>query len=342
MSFHSILEGNKFFISGYYVQFCVSRFFMLRVSNISFSYRDTITLKNISFSIPKGQNTAIIGESGCGKSTLLQLIYGLYDLNEGQIFWNETEVLGPKFNLIPGMEFMKYLAQDFDLMPYTTVAENIGKFLSNRNLKKKEARVQELLAIVEMSEFASVKAQFLSGGQMQRVAIAKVLALEPEVLLLDEPFSHIDNFRKNSLRRKLFGYLKEKDITCIIATHDSKDILAFTDQTLVIQKGELLANAATKSLYNLPENRYIASLFDEITEIPKHFIEETEDQDAMVLLYPFQLQVVSDSTFKVEIRQSYFKGNGYLVEANFNNQPVFFENAFALEKGNWVFLALKP
>jgi len=315
---------------------------MLRVSNISFSYRDTITLKNISFSIAKGQNTAIIGESGCGKSTLLKLIYGLYDLNEGQIFWNETEVLGPKFNLIPGMEFMKYLAQDFDLMPYITVAENVGKFLSNRNLKKKEARIQELLAIVEMSEFASVKAQFLSGGQMQRVAIAKVLALEPEVLLLDEPFSHIDNFRKNSLRRKLFGYLKERNITCIIATHDSKDILAFTDQTLVIKNGDLLANETTKSLYEHPKNQYIASLFDDVNVIPKYLLIESEDWNATVLVFPFQLEVVSNSKFRVEIRQSYFKGNGYLVEANFSNQTVFFENAFALEKEEWVFLALKP
>jgi len=314
---------------------------MLRVSNISFSYRDTITLKNISFSIAKGQNTAIIGESGCGKSTLLKLIYGLHDLNEGQIFWNETEVLGPKFNLIPGMEFMKYLAQDFDLMPYITVAENVGKFLSNRNLKKKEARIQELLAIVEMSEFASVKAQYLSGGQMQRVAIAKVLALEPEVLLLDEPFSHIDNFRKNSLRRKLFGYLKEKNITCIIATHDSKDILAFTDQTLVIQNGELLANKTTKLLYEHPKNRYIASLFDDVNVIPNYLVLESDERNATILVFPFQLEVVSNSKFQVEIRQSYFKGNGYLVEANFNNQAVFFENAFALEKGDWVFLALK-
>ena len=174
---------------------------MLSVQNITFSYNEIPTLHSISLDLSKGKNLALIGESGCGKSTLLKLIYGLYDLNEGNIFWNETEVLGTSFNLVPGMPFMKYLSQDFDLMPYITVAENVGKYLSNIYKDKKDQRVAELLEIVEMTEFATVKAQFLSGGQMQRVALARVLALEPEVMLLDEPFSHIDNFRKNSLRR---------------------------------------------------------------------------------------------------------------------------------------------
>ena len=90
---------------------------MLKVNKISFSYQDKPTINTISFELKKGRSIAVIGESGCGKSTLLKLIYGLYDLDKGSIFWKDVEVLGPKFNLIPGMDFMKYLAQDFDLMP---------------------------------------------------------------------------------------------------------------------------------------------------------------------------------------------------------------------------------
>ena len=111
---------------------------MLEIKNISFSYNKTITIHSMNFVLEKGNNLAIIGESGCGKSTLLQLIYGLYDLDQGQIYWNNQEVLGPKIHLIPGMAYMKYLAQDFDLMPFITVAENVGKFLSNRNPKEKK------------------------------------------------------------------------------------------------------------------------------------------------------------------------------------------------------------
>lgn len=306
---------------------------MLSVQNISFSYNENALLKNLTFSLENGKTMAIIGESGCGKSTLLKLIYGLYDLNEGRIFWNENEVLGPKYHLIPGMDYMKYLAQDFDLMPFITVAENVGKYLSNIYKDKKDQRVAELLEIVEMTEFATVKAQFLSGGQMQRVALARVLALEPEVLLLDEPFSHIDNFRKNSLRRKLFAYLKQKQITTIIATHDSTDVLSFADEVLVMKNGEIIEKGSANYLYENPKDKYVASLFGDVNEI--------EIDGKLQLVYPHQLEIVEQSTVEVEVLQSFFRGNHFLVEATFQKNILYFESHSSLEKGAKVFLQVK-
>ena len=304
---------------------------MLTVDNILFSYSSEIIIHKNSFSLKRGNNLAIIGESGCGKSTLLKLIYGLYDLDKGHIFWNDTEVLGPKFNLVPGMDFMKYLAQDFDLMPFITVAENVGKYLSNIYPEKKWQRVSELLEIVEMNEFANVKAKNLSGGQMQRVAIARVLALEPEVLLLDEPFSHIDNFRKNGLRRRLFAYLKEKGITCIVATHDSTDVLSFADEVLVMQKGIIIEKGTPKFIYENPENKYVASLFGDVNEIL---------MDGKVqFVYPHQLEIVEESGVKVEVLNSYFRGSHYLIEAKHNEDVLFFESKQHYPKHTELFLA---
>ena len=184
-----------------------------------------------------------------------------------------------------------------------------------------------------MTEFSTTKAQYLSGGQMQRVAIARVLALEPEVLLLDEPFSHIDNFRKNSLRRKLFDYLKEKQITTIVATHDSTDVLSFADDVLVMQKGIIIEKGSPQLIYEHPINKYVASLFGDVNEIvldgKNHF------------LYPYQLEVVDKSGIEVEVLQSYFRGNCYLIEAKNENQTLFFESLQNIRAGTKVYLKKK-
>lgn len=306
---------------------------MLSINEISFSYSNEKTIKNISFFVEKGQHISILGESGSGKSTLLKLIYGLYDLDEGELYWNDTKILGPKFNLIPGMDFMKYLAQDFDLMPYTTVSENIGKFLSNFYPDKKKQRIDELLELVEMTKFSNVKVKNLSGGQMQRVAIARVLALEPQVLLFDEPFSHIDNSRKNKLRRRVFNYLKEKNITCIIATHDIKDSLSFTDEIIVMKEGNLILKGKTNEVYLEKPTKYIASLFDDVSEITIN----GENK----LFYPHELEVVEKSELEVKVINNYFKGKNYLVEGISNNELVYFVSEKEIIKELQVFLKNK-
>ena len=303
---------------------------MLSIKNISFSYNQIPTLKNISFNIENGKNIAIIGESGCGKSTLLKLIYGLYDLNQGEILFEQKPIFGPKYNLIPGMDYIKYLAQDFGLMPFTTVAENIGKFLSNVDLNKKKIRIDELLEIVEMSEFSNTKVQFLSGGQQQRVALAMVIANKPKVLLLDEPFSQIDSFRKNNLRRNLFHYLKRNSIICIIATHDCNDALSFSNETIVLRNGEIVAKNNPKTLFENPQNKYIGALFGEINEI--------EIDGKVRLIYSHQLKIIENSNLKVIIKNNYFRGTYYLVEAFWNDKTLFFESKVALSLNSEVFL----
>ncbi len=311
---------------------------MLHVKNISFGYHNDKTIDTINFDLISGTTLAIIGESGCGKSTLLKLIYGLYDLDEGEILWNEMPVFGPKQHLIPGMEFMKYLAQDFDLMPFTTVAENVGKFLSNTDPEEKKGRIATLLEVVEMTDFAQIKVKFLSGGQMQRVAIAKVLAQEPEVLLLDEPFSHIDNFRKNKLRRHLFSYLKSKKITTIIATHDTKDILSFADEVVVLKDGKLIEKANTKQCYYNKKNQYIASLFGDVNTIKASYF--FDNDDSILLVYPHELQEVKHSKFKTVVTNCFFEGNNYLIESQDETTKYYFASAHFIENNTVVFLDL--
>ncbi|AJH14191.1 ABC transporter ATP-binding protein [Myroides profundi] len=317
---------------------------MLLLKNISFSYLEEKTvINNLSLVVEKGQHVALLGESGCGKSTLLKLIYGLQDLDQGEIHWNNKQVLGPAYHLVPGIDEMRYLAQDFDLMPFTSVKENIGKYLSNFYMEEKEHRIKELLTLVDLDEYADVKVKHLSGGQQQRVAIARVLALEPEILLLDEPFSHIDYSRRSLLRRNLFAYLKEKGITCIVATHDSIDALSFADETIVLKDGELVDMGETKDVYEFPLNKYVASLFGEVNELYISDFTTSFEEDELLLIYPHQLMLSKQKgQIEVEVLDSYFKGDGYMIKTFFNeDRVVFFDHPFNIEKGTKIKLALK-
>ena len=238
---------------------------MLKLDHISYAYEaEKAILKNVSFALPQGEHLAVMGESGCGKSTLLKAIYGLIDV-QGSIYFCENRVWGPSRQLVPGYAAMKYLAQDFGLGPYHTVAENVGKFVSNLDLDYKKERVAELLSLVGMQDFAQRKALDLSGGEKQRVALAMALAQEPQLLLLDEPFSQVDNFRKNELQRTLFAYLKERGISCVVATHDGKEALSFADKTLIMKGGELLHFGDTLTVYGQDTDYYTASLFGEVS-----------------------------------------------------------------------------
>ena len=307
---------------------------MLKVDITDFGYTEKTVLKNLDFTVEKGKHISILGESGCGKSTLLKIIYGLLHVENGTIFWNNNELLGPNFNLVPGEPFIKYLAQDFDLMPYISVADNIGKHLSRRFMQQREERINELLEVVDMTAFADVHVKLLSGGQKQRVALARAIAKEPELLLLDEPFSHIDNFRRNALRRNLFTYLKKENITCITATHDSEEALSFSDEIKMMREGQFIQTATPEALFENPKNTYVASFFGDVNTL------ELDGEKHLIM--PHQLQVSQEETqIKASVLKSYFKGSHYLVEAEAQGQKIYFNTAETLENDTAVYLKLK-
>ncbi len=310
---------------------------MLQLKNVHFSYEKQPVLHDISLQVAQGEHLCIMGESGCGKSTLLKIIYGLLHVENGSLHYHQKPLLGPLHNLVPGEPFMKYVAQDFDLMPFISVEENIGKHLSNFFPEEKAQRTQELLEVIEMTAFAKTHAKNLSGGQQQRVALARALAKQPEVLLLDEPFSQIDNFKKNSFRRNLFSYLKKENITCIIATHDGNDALSFANRVVVLKEGNIIAEDLPKQLYKNPKERYVASLFGEVNEIQFTL----NGKEETVLAYPHQLSISKDGNIAVTVTKNYFKGSHFLVEADHNGNALFFENLEELSAGEKVLLKLR-
>ena len=305
---------------------------MLKVQIDQFNYaKEEKLLGPLGFDLPAGKHLAVLGESGSGKSTLLHLIYGLMDLHEGSISWNKQTVLGPKDQLVPGAPYMKLVAQEANVMPYTTVSENIQEHFNRLNPKQEGARTQELLDLLGLKPYADKKVKSLSGGQKQRVAIAKALAVEPEVLLLDEPFAHIDEFRRSRLRRLLYGYLKQKNITCVTATHDANEALSFADYILILEQGGVSFYGSPQELYKGVSSAYQAGFFGEINELP-----------GGRYLFPHQLELVSEKAdFKAMVLDSFFKGSHYLIQAKTEGQELFFNNSTALEKGKEVNLKIK-
>jgi iron(III) transport system ATP-binding protein len=314
---------------------------MLSVAIRSFQYSEKVILRNIAFKLERGRHLALLGESGCGKSTLLHLIYGLLHLENGTISWNNKKLLGPNYNLIPGESCMKLVAQEFNVMPFSTVSENIASHLTSFNSKKDDRRILELLQVVDLMEFANTLVKNLSGGQKQRVALAKALANKPELLLLDEPFSNIDTFRKNKLRRDLFEYLKENNISCITATHDSEEALSYSDELLMLKDGAIEVFGRPEEVFKNLKNIYQAGFFGEVNQLPSQLFKEEIHSEEVVLL-PHQLVVSEEkSKCQVTVKKSYFRGSHYLIQSSWNDKDVFFEHPEGLKKSELIYLKRK-
>ncbi|NIF07428.1 ABC transporter ATP-binding protein [Chryseobacterium sp. Tr-659] len=282
---------------------------LLEINNLFFSHnKEKPLFQNLNLRFEENRIIALAGESGCGKSTLLSLIYGLLDWESGEIIFSGTKLLGPKGNLVPGEAEMKFVAQNFDLMPYATVAENVGKFISNINLAQKKETVMELLEVVGLQEYAHVLPKYLSGGQQQRVAIARALSVLPKLLILDEPFSNLDFPRKIELRERLFRYVKQHGVSLIISTHELQDIMPWLDQIVILQDGRLIQNDSPEETYRYPYNTYVAKLFGEV-----NIFNEAETADFQLpksTYYPKEVKI-TENGIEAEILESRFAGNYY-------------------------------
>ena len=293
---------------------------LLNVRNLYFGYNSTSLLfKNLNLSVEKGKIIALAGESGCGKSTLLNIIYGLIDWQSGEIYLEDERIFGPKGNIVPGEKGMKLVSQHYDLMPYLTVKENVGKFISNTNLTEKKQKVAELLEVVGLTDFANVLPKNLSGGQQQRVAIARALSVMPKLLLLDEPFSNLDYSRKMELRERLFSYAKEHQLSVMISTHEIQEILPWTDQIVVLQEGRMIQNDNAEETFNNPYNSYVAKLLGEVNTV-------TEEEKSLLNIsknyfFPHKIHL-KENGLEAEVLESRFAGNHYWNKIVINNIPL--------------------
>jgi ABC-type sugar transport system ATPase subunit len=230
---------------------------VFNIKNLSFIYIDKIVLENINLSLKKGEILAVVGESGVGKSTLLNLAAGLIEPTNGEIILEGIVLESPKSKLIAGHHDIKLVAQDYRLNPNFTVWENIAYSLRTYTKAFQNERVSELLAAFGIADLKDKLPKQISGGEKQRTAIAKAIADVPKVLLLDEPFSNLDNINKQKLKQSMTQLIKNEGIACIFVTHDLLDAIQIADNIGVIFKGKLLEIIPSNSLKNYNGNAYI-------------------------------------------------------------------------------------
>ncbi len=235
---------------------------VIEVKNIEAVYTENAVLKNISFGVNGGEVLAIVGESGAGKSTLLNTIAGFIDANRGEVLLEETKVDGPSNKLIAGHSNIKLVAQDYKLNPNFTVRENIVYAIRNYTKEFQTERLNELLSLFRITEIAEKLPKNISGGEKQRTAIAKAIADVPKVLLLDEPFSNLDNINKRKLKLALAQLIKNKDIACVFVTHDLLDAINFANRIGFIKEGHLLEIIPSEAIKNYTGNTYIEEFIE--------------------------------------------------------------------------------
>ena len=317
---------------------------MLKIDNLNYNYPgfEENVLTNINFEVQKGEVISVIGESGSGKSTLLKLIYGLLDFNDGEIKYGDKKLKGPLYNLIPGHKMMKYVAQDYDLLDFVTVGENVGKFLSNFDLALKQKNIDEALDVVELTHFKHVFPNKLSGGQRQRVSLARALAQEPAVLLLDEPFSNLDQTLKLTIREKIMNWCRRHQITVIFTTHDLSDAFYTSDKILVLENGNMIQFDEIENVRKFPKNEYAARLFGYVNvlrseESKKLSIHTTTS----VVIYPEEIKISTNGNFSGKVIETKFQGRDYLINFSYQDLELYAYFDAKLEKGTNINFDLK-
>jgi iron(III) transport system ATP-binding protein len=242
---------------------------MLKIRNIHFARHKSI-LSGIDFDLKPGQILGLVGSSGAGKSTLLKIIAGLLDADSGTVKLGKEQIVGPKNLLIPGHPEVQLVNQDFELDLFHTVRENI--VLKANYLPKNECNelVDELLDIFELNHLTQQIAKTLSGGEQQRLALARALAMEPKVILLDEPFAHIDAHLKFRISNYLMALKKIRKTIFILVTHDGQEVLSLADQIAFFSEGKIQRVDTPEAFYFSPTDAYEGLFFGDLNVIKQN------------------------------------------------------------------------
>ena len=249
---------------------------ILEIKNLRKSYsRNKVILPDVSLSVQEQEILFLLGPSGCGKSTLLRIIAGLLDVDTGEIILNGNLINDQS----PEKRRTAMVFQNYALWPHLTVFENIafGLKVAKKSKDFIQNKVAELLKIIRMEDYSDRKITSLSGGQQQRIALARALAVNPEILLLDEPLSNLDAKLRESMRNEIRKIIKDNDLTAIYVTHDRNEAMSIADRIAIMRDGEIVQIGTPFELYDYPNSKFSAEFMGETNFFEGKFVGKTEN-----------------------------------------------------------------
>ena len=236
--------------------------YAVKIRNLDHQINNYTILKNISLDLKQDNIACILGPSGCGKTTLLKLISGLEKVQNGEIYLYDKLVSSKNFHLNTEKRKIGFLFQDYALFPHLTVKQNL-KFAINNKVESK-TDIDEIMEVIKLPNSLDKYPHELSGGEQQRVALARSIIAQPNLLLLDEPFSSLDLSLKEEIRDDTLHLLQKSNISVLIVTHDPFEAMFISNHIYIMQQnGCIVQSGSPKELYNQPINSYVAGFFGE-------------------------------------------------------------------------------
>ncbi len=299
----------------------------LNIENlIKFYSKDDPLIKDLNFSVNKGEFVSFIGESGSGKTTFLKCLAGLEKINSGKITLN-NRVLDDKTTFVkPNHRKIGFIFQDYPLFPHLSVLENLKINLDEQY----EKNIKYYVELTGLDNLLNRYPHELSGGEQQRVCITRALIREPDLLLMDEPFSNLDVSIKSKIQSEVYKILKSTDTTTILVTHDIKDTFDISDRILVFKAGIVQQYDKPEEMYCNPVNCYCAKILGDLNRI---HIDGKE-----LYIRPEKIKIVDKSKHKIKVEKTSFIGKEYKIKGTLNKDEIYFYNSVPIKDTNNLFI----
>ena len=293
---------------------------------IKFYSKDDPLIKDLNFSVNKGEFVSFIGESGSGKTTFLKCLAGLEKINSGKITLN-NRVLDDKTTFVkPNHRKIGFIFQDYPLFPHLSVLENLKINLDEQY----EKNIKYYVNLTGLDNLLNRYPHELSGGEQQRVCITRALIREPDLLLMDEPFSNLDVSIKSKIQSEVYKILKSTDTTTILVTHDIKDTFDISDRILVFKAGIVQQYDKPEEMYCNPVNCYCAKILGDLNRI---HIDGKE-----LYIRPEKIKIVDKSKHKIKVEKTSFIGKEYKIKGTLNKDEIYFYNSVPIKDTNNLFI----